>query len=194
VQFVNDPTATAPAQTVIVTEQLDSNLDWNSFQLGDIGFGGFLVNVPAGHSSYQTVVNAVNALDLYVQVSANLDLNTGLITWTFTSLDPATLQPTSDPLAGFLPPDDAEGDGEGFVSYSVQPKSTVSRGPRSRHRRRSYFDTNASNRHQQRDEYPGCRRADQQRDGAAGAGNRALDFLVSWSGLDDAGGIGSRQL
>ena len=39
VDFENDPTATAPAQRVDVTDQLDPNLDWNTFQLTEVGFG-----------------------------------------------------------------------------------------------------------------------------------------------------------
>ena len=52
IQFQNDATATAPAQVVEVTETLDPNLDWSTFQLGDFGFGGVEVLVPPGLSSY----------------------------------------------------------------------------------------------------------------------------------------------
>ena len=46
--FENKPTATAPAETVVISEQLAANLDWSTFQLGSFGFGGYVVDVPAG--------------------------------------------------------------------------------------------------------------------------------------------------
>lgn len=188
VQFENDPTASAAAQTVVVTEQLSSNLDLNTFQLGDIGFGSFLVNVPAGHSSYQTIVNAVSTLDLDVDVSADLNLSTGLVTWTFTSLDPTTLQPTSNPAAGFLPPNDAEGDGEGYVSYSVEPISTAATGTAITGQASVVFDTNAA---------IATNTVSNTIDAstptstvaALPASEPGSQFLVSWSG-SDAGGSG----
>ena len=42
IDFANETAATAPAQQVVITEQLDSNLNWQSFRLGDFGFGGQL--------------------------------------------------------------------------------------------------------------------------------------------------------
>jgi len=39
-QLQNDPKkATAPAQEVTITQKLDADLDWNSFELGAFGFG-----------------------------------------------------------------------------------------------------------------------------------------------------------
>jgi uncharacterized repeat protein (TIGR01451 family) len=37
IYFENQPTATAPAQKVVVTDPLDSNLDWSTVQLSQIG-------------------------------------------------------------------------------------------------------------------------------------------------------------
>ena len=48
IDFENTPTATAPAQVVTVTDQLDANLDWRTLQLGEITFGGYTLTVPAG--------------------------------------------------------------------------------------------------------------------------------------------------
>ena len=51
--------------------------------------------------------------------AATIDERTGIATWTFTTIDPATGQIPLDPTLGFLPPDNANGIGEGFVSYTV---------------------------------------------------------------------------
>jgi hypothetical protein len=44
------------------------------------------------------------AKDLIARIHAKLDVETGLVTWRFASIDPATGEPTTDPVAGFLPP------------------------------------------------------------------------------------------
>ena len=55
IRFENDPLkASAPAQEVVVTQTLDSDLDWTTFELGDFGFGSLIVSVPHGVQSYRT--------------------------------------------------------------------------------------------------------------------------------------------
>ena len=128
IDFENLPTATAPAQTVTVTQELSPNLDWSTFQLGAIDFGSTVVNVPAGTTSYTTTIGATATLGLFVDVTAGINLSTGLVTWTFTSIDPTTLDLTSNPLAGFLPPDVTPPEGEGSVSYTIKPKANLASG------------------------------------------------------------------
>jgi hypothetical protein len=144
--FENDPAkgATAPAQEVIITNQLDSNLDWSTFQLGTLGFGSIVVPVPAGLRSYSTNVDTTNqdGTPLRVQIVADLNMATGLFTITFTSLDPATGQFPEDALAGFLPVNDASHRGEGFVSYVIFPKSTLTTGADVENQASIVFDTN----------------------------------------------------
>ncbi len=117
--FENESTATAPAQQVIVTQQLDPNLDWGSFRLGSFGFGGMIFQVPANSAYYQTTINLTQQLGYDVDVTATIDERTGIATWIFTTIDPATGEIPLDPTVGFLPPDNASGAGEGFVSYTV---------------------------------------------------------------------------
>src|SRR5262249_30989545 len=105
IAFENQSNATAPAQVVVITQQLGTNLDWHTFELGDLGFGGTVVHVPTGLHSYETRVDDRAVSGLFVDVTADINILTGLVTWTFTSIDPTTLEPTTDPLAGFLPPD-----------------------------------------------------------------------------------------
>jgi hypothetical protein len=125
INFDNEATATAPAQVVTVTQQLDPNLDWSTFQLDDFGFGGEDYSIPAGLTSYSTVIDAVAYVGVYVDVDADFNPLTGLLTWTFTSIDPTTLDiPVGNVQEGFLPPDANPPEGEGFISYVVDPKST----------------------------------------------------------------------
>jgi RHS repeat-associated protein len=122
ITFANETTATAAAPTVVVTQQLSSNLDWSTFQLRSFGFGSYNVTVPAGLQSYETKVDATATTGVIVDVNASFNASTGLLTWTFTSLDPKTLLLPLNALAGFLPPDNAAGDGEGYVNYTISPK------------------------------------------------------------------------
>src|SRR6185503_2267275 len=74
---------------------------------------------------------------------AALDAGTGDATWTFTSLDPATLQSTTDPLAGLLPPNVTAPEGQGKVTYSVRPKAGAASGSKLAEKARIVFDANA---------------------------------------------------
>ncbi len=51
ITFENDATATAPAQWVEITDPLDPNLDWSTFQLTAVGFGSTYIAIPAGRST-----------------------------------------------------------------------------------------------------------------------------------------------
>ena len=146
IEFENDPKkANVAAQDVTVTEQLDPNLDWSTFELGSIQFGAITISVPAGLQSYTASVDTTNVdgTPLQVNVSASLDQQTGLVTWTFLSLDPATGLLPTDPVAGFLPVDDSTGRGEAFLNYTVRPKASDSTGTQLNARATVVFDTNA---------------------------------------------------
>lgn len=123
--FENVETATAPAQEVIITDQLDgSKVDFDTLSLGPISFGDRTVVPPPGLSQYSTSVDLRPVQDLVVGIDARLDKSTGLITWRFTSIDPLTGQFTEDPLAGFLPPNVNPPEGDGSVVFTIKPKVT----------------------------------------------------------------------
>ncbi len=125
IDFENEPTAGLPAQQVTITEQLDSNLDWQSFRLGSFGFGGQVFNVPANAAFYQTTIEETG---YEVEVAATINEATGVATWVFTTIDPSTGQIPLDPSIGFLPPDDPAGTGEGFVTYTILANSSAPTG------------------------------------------------------------------
>jgi len=125
IRFENVPTATAAAQTIVVTDQLDSNLDWSTFHLKEVGFNNVVAfsteesNGPIQSYSTQTYV----ATDPNpIEVMAWLNPATGLITWEMESVDLVTGGLPEDPLAGFLPPNDDKYRGEGYAIYSILPK------------------------------------------------------------------------
>jgi hypothetical protein len=77
--------------------------------------------VPPGLASYQTTVALSGSLS--VRIQGSLDTSTGLAKWTFTSIDPATGLPPSDPTLGFLPPDSDGVVGQGAIGFTVRQKS-----------------------------------------------------------------------
>jgi RHS repeat-associated protein len=193
VYFENQPTAGAPALVVTVTQQLDPNLDWSTFQLGAMGFGNFTVQVPPGLQHYSTRVDATASLGCFVDVTADLNRLTGVVTCTFTTIDPTTLDiPRGDPLAGFLPPDDASQRGEGWISYAIDPLPSLPTGTVINAKGTVIFDAGLPDQ-SSLDTAPIFNTIDA---GAPPSSVSALpafspaSFTVQWSGQDDAGGSG----
>lgn len=142
IRFENLDTADAPAAEVFITQQLDSDLDWTTFELTDIGFGETVIEVPAGLTSWQTRLDLTETLGIWLDVDAGVDLQTGLASWTFRSIDPVTGDLPDDPLIGFLPPNMMSPEGEGFVSYLINADADVPNGARLDAEARIIFDTN----------------------------------------------------
>lgn len=144
VHFENLSTATAPAQIVVVTDQLDpQRVDLDSFRLGPISFGDNTLLPAPGIRDWTGGVDFRPAQNLIVTISAGIDQSTGLVTWRFTSIDPDTLQLTDDPDAGFLPPNTAPPAGEGGVAFTVMPKRGLTTGTPIQNDAVVLFDTNA---------------------------------------------------
>src|SRR5262249_41918357 len=126
---------------------------------------------------------------VFVDVTAGIDVNTGLAKWTFTSIDPATGAAPADPLAGFLPPDDSKQQGEGFVTYSVRPKASGKTGTRINAQAAVVFDTHAP---LNTTTFFNTLDAGNPTSTVMPLPDRTISasFPVSWSGTDDVGGSG----
>jgi len=204
IDFENAATATAPAQRVVVTDQLDANLDWSTFQLTGIGFGDTNLSVPADTQDYQaSVPMTYNGQNFDVDVSAELNAATGLVTVTFQSIDPNTDLPPANVLTGFLPPENSTGRGDGYVSFIIDPKSNLPTGTQVRNVALISFDdqlTIATDQVNDDDPSQGVDPTKQARVTIdAGPPTSSVSplpafsppsFTVSWSGQDDAGGSG----
>jgi len=151
ITFENQPSAKAPAQRVVITDQLDpAKVDPYSFQFGAITFGNEVVTPPAGANLYSYTVLSYNVGGniINVQIDAALDLNFfsptyGKVTWTFQSLDPDTGKPPSNPLIGFLPPNTTPPEGQGMVTFTVNPLSSLVTGDLITNSASIVFDANA---------------------------------------------------
>ncbi len=190
VDFENEPTATAAAQVVTATMTLDPNLDSSTFQFTGFGFGAFNFTVPTGLSQYSTTIDLrPDGIDLLVPVTLNLNQATGVVTVTFQSLDPATVEPPDGINAGFLPVDDANHDGEGYFTFTAQPKAGLPTGTTISAQASIVFDTNAAiatpTSLNTLDVGPPASAVT-----ALPNTEKSPAFTVSWSGRDDTSGSG----
>lgn len=141
--FENVETATAAAQEVVVTDRLDTaTLDLATFALGAMTFGDTLVLPPPGVQTFGTDVDLRPGKDLIVRIAAGLDPMTGVVTWRFTSLDPATGELPEDPQAGILPPNVMPPAGDGAVTFTIGAKPGLPVGTTICNDARIVFDLN----------------------------------------------------
>ncbi|MFY8200045.1 MAG: DUF7619 domain-containing protein, partial [Pirellula staleyi] len=143
IRFENDPkNAMSPAQIVRVVQVLDSDLDTNSFQFGDFGFGGREYKVPTGKQTLNYDLDLRAELKIIVRVFARIDAATREISWTLSSISPETGGDTTDPNDGFLPLNLLPPQGDGFVSYSIRAKKSAATGSKIEAMARIIFDGN----------------------------------------------------
>ena len=206
VDVENEETATAPAQRVEVTDQLDANLDWSTFALTEIGFGDTVINVPDGSQHFETTVPMTNNdKDFEVQINVGINAATGEVRAVFQSIDPATGLPP-DVLTGFLPPEDGTGRGMGHFNYIIDPKRNLSTGTEIRNVAVIQFDFGeiiATNQIDPHDPSQGTDPAkealntidasipdDASQVQPLPPTTTSTDFTVQWSGEDDPNGSG----
>lgn len=126
IYFENDPDfATAAAQRVEVRHKLHPKVSKSTFCVGTFGFGDHVFAVDGEVSSYQTRLNLVESMGIYVDVVAGYDIVTNEAFWILQTIDPATgVAPISVDM-GFLPVNDTTHCGEGFVSFTIKPNDRL---------------------------------------------------------------------
>ena len=142
IDFENSPTATAPAQSVTISDPLDANLDPSTFQLTEIAFGATVLTIPAGTQYYENTVSMTyNNQTFNVEITAGINLTTDTVFATFESVDPNTGLPPNV-LAGFLPPEDGSGRGQGKIDYTIRANSGLPTGTQIHNVATINFDNN----------------------------------------------------
>ncbi|MBN1381265.1 MAG: carboxypeptidase regulatory-like domain-containing protein [Deltaproteobacteria bacterium] len=142
IMFENMATASAAAYQVTVTDDLDEKLDYSTFELASIGFNKVEVEVPPGLQSFTKEGIAVVTDSNPVRITAQFDEATGRAHWVIESVDAVTGELPDDPLAGFLPPNDSEHRGEGYVSFRIRPKANLPSGTVIQNKAAIVFDVN----------------------------------------------------
>jgi hypothetical protein len=121
IAFENTPAATANAQRVYIADTLDkTKYDLRTFELSGFTFGDSTFILPPQRKEYTTTIDLRPNTNLLLRFNAKLDTSTGILRYTYLSIDPATRDtlPLSD-LRGFLPPNINGTSGTGSVSYLV---------------------------------------------------------------------------
>ncbi|MCY7292091.1 MAG: T9SS type A sorting domain-containing protein, partial [Ferruginibacter sp.] len=193
VLYENDKTASAPAKYVKIVYPIDAKQDRTSFALGNYGFNNLLFTVPPNNASYSTRLDVRDSLGLYVDVTAGIDVVNNVAFWEYQSIDPLTLLPPSDPLKGFLLLQDSTNatSGHGFVNFTIKPKTTDITLDTIHAEAKIVFDSNdtiSTNYHTNTvDAFAPISHMN------ALAATSANPVSLSWTGVDDVGGVGVRS-
>eukprot|EP01012_Entosiphon_sulcatum_P063858 TRINITY_DN9202_c0_g1_i1.p1 TRINITY_DN9202_c0_g1~~TRINITY_DN9202_c0_g1_i1.p1 ORF type:complete len:1491 (+),score=138.81 TRINITY_DN9202_c0_g1_i1:84-4475(+) len=141
IHFENVDTAGADAQDVIIRDTIDmTRFDISSVTLGDVIVANQLYRVPKGRSEFAIQRSLANHPGMFVRITGKTDIASGIITWTFSSIDSITgNKPLFD---GFLKPNVNKPEGEASVSYEVNPLSTLTDGMVLNSRASIVFDFN----------------------------------------------------
>ncbi len=203
IYFENDPNATAGALKVRITDQLDDDLDWTTFELMEIAFGSHHIAIPPRLPHYDTrmTVRGWTYDDqagwyeddtLIMDINVDIDIATGMATWSLSASDPNTGWEPEDARMGFLPPDDHEDlthRGEGHVTFRIKARPDLPDGTEITNEASIYFDANP----------PIVTPAVSNTIDNSAPASHILplpatvwqnQFLVQWTGQDDAGGSG----
>ncbi len=142
ITYENDSAATAAAQRVIITDTLDKNvLDITTFR--PVGFGFSDTSYFYKPTDGDTVdIDLRPQKDIIVRVFYELDATSGILTWTFLTLDPNTYELVEGVDEGFLPPNQTPPEGEGNVLYAIQPVSGLAEGTEIKNSAHIVFDWN----------------------------------------------------
>ncbi len=128
INFQNDPEATTSPGQIRITTQLDPNLNPETFRLGDIHIGDIDIQMPSNLGLFQGDFDFTSSNGYIVRVSAGVDLQTGVATWLIEAINPITGLVITNPTVGLLPPNNAEGAGAGYVTYTIEPYATAPAG------------------------------------------------------------------
>lgn len=125
--FENDSTATARTRYIKITTPIEPKQDAATLELGSFGFNNQSFDIPTGTSSYYQRLDVRDSTGLYVDITAGYDVINNQVFWEFQGIDPLTLLPPEDPLAGFLFLQDSTQPnyGNGFVNFSMKPLSSA---------------------------------------------------------------------
>ena len=207
IRFENAADATAPAQEVVITQQLDADLDWRTFRVDDFGFGEQIIEVDGKTAFYQKRLDFTTdpTRGYFLDVSAAVDVSTGIVTWRLTTIDPNTGDVPQNALMGFLPVNDTvydenhdvvtqgTGRGEGYVTYTVKARRDVVSGTVIDAQALIIFDT------EEPIETPAIANTldavapQSQVIAFATATTNEAEFQVHWAGEDDEAGSGVRD-
>ncbi|RUZ17283.1 CARDB domain-containing protein, partial [Mesorhizobium sp. M7A.F.Ca.CA.001.09.1.1] len=191
VRFENPQNASARPGEIRIVTKLDSDLDPYSFRLGDLKIGDINVHIPEGRSLFQGDFDFTRSKGFILRVSAGIDISAATATWLLQAIDPETGEVIQDTSRGLLPANNAQGAGQGTVSYTIRPKDDVPTGTAITAQARVLFNTMAPQE---------TIKLTQTLDAAAPKSTltakliQGANYEVRWTATDDAGGSGVKHV
>lgn len=142
IEFENDSTfATASAHRIELIDTLDVNtLDISTIVPKEIKLGKYEYSFEADNKGVATIDLRPN-INAIAQVAVNVSKN-GILNCEIISLDPMTMEPTDDIMAGILPVNDSEGRGQGYFTFKIGLKEGMADGTEISNKAEIIFDTN----------------------------------------------------
>lgn len=144
ITYENVDSALIAATKVTIIDTLNSAVfDLSSFQPLALGFSDTTVTYPEEGAIGQTIdVDLRPDKNMIVRIEHDLNMETGVLTWVFSTLNPETMLLTEDVFGGFLPPNEEAPEGEGHVLFTINPKAAIANGATIQNSATIIFDWN----------------------------------------------------
>jgi hypothetical protein len=145
ISFENLASAALPAQTVSISDHLDSaKVNLSSLKFGAVSIGTKVIPSDSNAKKFSGELDLRPGKNLVVKISGLLDETTNTITWNFKSIDPTTNLPPADTTEGFLPPNKTPPEGEGSVNFTIEAMPGLASGTTITNQATIVFDSNTS--------------------------------------------------
>ena len=144
IEFENDTTfASASAHLIEIKDTLDRKyFDLSTYAPASVKIGNRIEYLD-GKPNFIKTIDMRPEIYAIAQVEGKYDQTKGIATWTFTSLDPMTMEPTDDIMQGILPINYDGVSGIGEATYDISLKQGLSDGVEIPNRASIVFDINA---------------------------------------------------
>lgn len=143
IRFENDPDfALANAQYVDVRFDFWNKVAMRGFGLGTFGFANHSWSIDKSPAAYQDRLDLRDSLQIYVDLTAGVDVTKQQGFWTFNSIDPETGVNPWQTDRGMLPINDSTHIGEGFVTFNLRLQDDLKTGDTISIAANIVFDTN----------------------------------------------------
>ncbi|MEI6786041.1 MAG: hypothetical protein WCQ21_34580, partial [Verrucomicrobiota bacterium] len=181
----------AYARQVIITNQLDPNLDIFTFRVTEIAVANTVVTVPTNRSFFTTRIPAPapNPTNVVIDISVGVNVFSHSIFCTMNAIDLTTGELVASINQGVLAPNTTPPIGEGHITYTIKPSAGLATGTVITNQASIVFDTN---------DPIDTNIATNSVDAIAPTSymtalpvsETSTNFVVSWFGADDAAGTG----
>ncbi len=143
IRFENDAEfALANAQYVDVRFDFWNKVAMRGFGLGTFGFANRSWPIDKSPAAYQNRLDLRDSMQIYVDLTAGIDVTKQQGFWTFNSIDPETGVSPWQTDRGMLPINDSTHIGEGFVTFTLRPQDDLRTGDTISIQASIVFDTN----------------------------------------------------